>query len=127
MRLTSRTGAALALVALAAALLSATASAGTGTGTLPFIQKAPGKPAFSEQKTAYAPTQSTRTIPFWTGRFTDPTNGVTYPYTMVGKADPRSAHGGGTTTVPTVIVPLAISFASAGGYTLDGSKDVAAV
>ena len=127
MRPTPRTGSALALVALAAVLVSATASAGTGTSTLPFIQQAPGEPGFSEQTTTYAPTQATRTIPFWTGRFTDPTNGVTYPYTMVGKADPRIAHGGGTTSVPTVIVPLALSFASAGGYTLDGSTKVAAV
>ena len=69
MRLTPRCGSALALVTLAAVLVSATASAGTGTSTLPFIQQAPGEPGFSEQTTSYAPTQTTRTIPFWTGRF----------------------------------------------------------
>jgi hypothetical protein len=126
-RVTPRAGLTLALVALAAALASATASADTGNGALPFIQKAPGKPTFSEQKTNYTPTSTTRTIPYWISRFTDPTNGVTYPYSMVGNADPRVGHGGGTTTVPTVIIPLAFSFASAGGYTIDGSARVAAV
>jgi hypothetical protein len=47
-----------------------------------------------------------RTIPHFTFQYTDPTNGVTYPITMVG-ADPRS---GQSTTVHTVIVPLKLNF-----------------
>ena len=47
-----------------------------------------------------------RTIPHWTFQYTDPTNGVTYPITMVG-SDPRA---GGSTTVHTVIVPLKLNF-----------------
>jgi hypothetical protein len=46
------------------------------------------------------------TIPHWTFQFTDPTNNVTYPITMVG-SDPRD---GGSTTVHTVIVPLKLNF-----------------
>jgi hypothetical protein len=46
------------------------------------------------------------TIPHWTFQYTDPSNGTTYPITMVG-ADPKSNQ---STTVHTVIVPLKISF-----------------
>jgi hypothetical protein len=47
-----------------------------------------------------------KTIPHWTFQYTDPTNNVTYPITMVG-SDPR---GGGSTTIHTVIVPLKMNF-----------------
>jgi hypothetical protein len=47
-----------------------------------------------------------RTIQHWSFQYTDPTNGVTYPITMVG-SDPRAS---GSTTVHTVIVPLALNF-----------------
>ena len=50
------------------------------------------------------------TIPHWTFQYTDPTNGVTYPITMVG-TDPRV---GGSTTVHTVIIPLKMNFVAAG-------------
>jgi hypothetical protein len=47
-----------------------------------------------------------RTVPSWSGSFT--TEGVTYPYTMVG-TDP--ARGSATTTVPVVLIPLRFRFA----------------
>jgi len=50
------------------------------------------------------------TVPHWTFQFTDPTNGVTYPITMVG-TDPRV---GGPTTIHTVIIPLKMNFVAAG-------------
>ena len=50
------------------------------------------------------------TIPHWTFQYTDPTNGVTYPITMVG-TDPRV---GGSTTVHTVIIPLKMNFVAGG-------------
>ncbi|HEX8732994.1 MAG TPA: hypothetical protein VF725_13155 [Ktedonobacterales bacterium] len=65
------------------------------------------------------------TIANWGASFTDPTNGVTYPYSMVG-ADPAS---NSSTTVPFVIVPLDFTFASAPAGvdpTLAGSSRVAA-
>lgn len=52
-----------------------------------------------------------RTIPHFTFRYTDPTNGVTYPITMVG-SDPRA--GNTSTTVKTVIIPLKVNFVAAG-------------
>jgi hypothetical protein len=49
---------------------------------------------------------SARTIPWWSFDYTDPTNGVPYHISMVG-SDPR---GGGSTTVPTEIIPLKFNF-----------------
>jgi hypothetical protein len=57
-----------------------------------------------------------RTISHWTFQFTDPTNGVTYPTTMVG-SDPRT---GGSATVHTVIVPLKMNFVA-------GNQDTSAL
>lgn len=54
-----------------------------------------------------------RTIPHFTFQYTDPTNGVTYPITMVG-SDPRLS---GSTTVPVVIIPLKLNFTGAGQNT----------
>lgn len=59
---------------------------------------------------------SSRTVPFWSSSFTDPTNGVTYPFTMVG-SDPRL---GGSTTVATTIIPLKFTF-------IAGSQDLSAM
>jgi len=47
------------------------------------------------------------TVPSWSGSFT--TDGVTYSYSMVG-TDPGA--GSATTTVPVVLVPLRLQFAS---------------
>src|SRR5258708_31350780 len=49
------------------------------------------------------------TIPYWRSSFTDPTNGATYPFTMVGT---NPADGDLATTVPTVIIPLDFTFVS---------------
>lgn len=53
-----------------------------------------------------ASTRKPRTVPYWSSSFTDPTNGVTYPFTMVG-SDPSL---GRSTTVDTMIVPLRFKF-----------------
>jgi hypothetical protein len=89
---------ALALLALAPA----------GAAAVPHRQAAPdASPLFrtdggvADEDLAHA-----RTIPHWTFRYTDPTNGVTYPTTMAG-GDPRS---GNTTPLHTVIVPLRMNF-----------------
>jgi len=65
------------------------------------------------------------TIQYWRSSFTDPTNGVTYPYTMVG-TNPYT--GDVTTTVPTVIVPFRFTFAksAASNNVLDGTDRVTA-
>src|ERR1700730_629190 len=52
---------------------------------------------------------SAKTIPYFRSQFTDPTNGVTYAYTMVG-TDPSK--GNVTTTIPVVIIPVSFTFAT---------------
>lgn len=47
-----------------------------------------------------------QTVPHWSSSFTDPTNNVTYPFTMVG-SDPRL---GRSTKVKTEIIPLKFKF-----------------
>ena len=44
---------------------------------------ATAKPKFTSDGGA-TPFRTAKTIPYWSSSFTDPTNGVTYPYTMVG-------------------------------------------
>ncbi len=55
------------------------------------------------------PPQPLRTVPTFTGSFV--TNGKNYSYTMAG----GKPELGGTTTIPTVIVPLSLSFEASGG------------
>jgi hypothetical protein len=60
-----------------------------------------------------ASTRKPRTVPYWSSSFTDPTNQVAYPFTMVG-SDPRL---GESTTVATQIIPLKFTFVA-------GAQDV---
>lgn len=55
------------------------------------------------------PSQTIRTVPTFTGSFV--TDGKQYSYTIAGQ-NPES---GGTTTIPTVVVPLSLSFDASGG------------
>lgn len=65
-----------------------------------------------------ASTRKPRTVPHWSSSFTDPTNRVAYPFTMVG-SDPSL---GQSTTVDSTIVPLRFEFVAG---TLDGADNVA--
>src|SRR3954466_52890 len=78
---------------------------------------ATAKPKFLSEGGA-TPFRTTKTIPYWSSSFTDPTNNVTYPYTMVGA--PPSTNG--RTTIPAVLVPFRFVFAD--GTILDGSSQV---
>src|ERR1041384_6806749 len=63
---------------------------------------ATAKPMFTTEGGA-TPFRTSKTIPYWSSTFTDPTNGVTYPYTMVGT---NAFTSNATTTVPTVVIPF---------------------
>src|SRR5437762_1031368 len=96
----------LALFALLATLSYAPAAAAAPAPPRPTpTWERDARPKF-EQKGGAKPLRTTRTIPYWSSSFADPTNGVTYPFTMVG-ADPRT---GASTTVPTEIIPLRFNF-----------------
>jgi len=102
-----RTAFAAVLVALAATLTVGAASASSAGA-----QAKADNPHFTtEGSVAPQFLTNARTIPHFTFRYTDPTNGATYPITMVG-SDPRS--GNTSTTVKTVIVPLKLNFVAAG-------------
>ena len=103
----SRAALAAVLVALAATLTAGAGSAGAAKATA----KADNPKFTTEGGVAPQCLVNARTIPHFTFQFTDPTNGVTYPITMVG-SDPRS--GNVSTTVKTVIVPLKLNFVAAG-------------
>lgn len=55
------------------------------------------------------PPQTARTVPTFTESFM--ANGKSYPYTIAG----QQPDAGGTTTIPTVLVPLSLSFDASGG------------
>jgi len=63
------------------------------------------------------------TIPYFRSSYVDPTNGVRYPYTMVG-TNPATSNA--TTTVPTVIIPFDFIFVNSpiANNSLDGSTKV---
>ena len=95
---------AFVLVTMLAAVLGASAAfAGTGPAK-------PGTDGYAKSTTigSVDPQFLTgaRTVAHWTFQYTDPSNGVTYPITMVG-SDPRQ---GGSSTVKTEIIPLKINF-----------------
>jgi hypothetical protein len=79
-----------------------------------------GTPKFAALGGA-TPGPNSRTVPHWSFTFTDPTNNVTYPITMVG-TDPAA---GGSTLITAEIIPLKIRFSN--GAVLDGSNRAAAV
>ena len=97
---------------VAGAVLAALAALVTGSATAASGGAKPDVSANFTTDGSVAPQflQNATTIPHWTFQYTDPTNNVTYPITMVG-SDPR---GGGSTTVHTVIVPLKLNFVAAG-------------
>ncbi|TMC72717.1 MAG: hypothetical protein E6J18_04460 [Chloroflexi bacterium] len=92
---------------LASALLpAATALAAFhADDTLASTSDESGTPSFTTEGSV-TDFQTSRTIPYWSSSFTDPTNQVEYPFTMVG-SDPRL---GGSTTVATEIIPLTFNF-----------------
>jgi hypothetical protein len=98
---------AILLIAVAAMLTVGAASAGSAKANA----KADNPRFATEGGVAPQFLANARTIPHFTFSYTDPTNGVTYPITMVG-SDPRS--GNVSTTVKTVIVPLKLNFVAAG-------------
>lgn len=62
---------------------------------------------------------TTRTVAHWHGQTTDPNNGVTYGYNMVG-ADPYTCSGTGcSTTIQVDITPIVVNI---GGMTFSGNS-----
>ncbi len=108
-------------------------SAAPGTGALPVSAASGGPggdgigvPMFVTDRSVTNFSANAQTIPYWRASFTDPTNGVTYPITMVG-TDP--SQGNVNTTLPTVIIPMSFIFVNSADpniHVLDGANRVSA-
>ena len=109
-------------IAVFALVIGASIAASPAPPALPVVDEA-GTPSFASMGGA-TPLATDRTVPHWHSQFTDPTNGVTYGYNMVGTADPRSGSAG-TTTIGIDLIPLDLHFAANGGYSLNGANEVA--
>jgi hypothetical protein len=96
----------LAIAAVAAAWSASSAAAASGYGLT------------STTDGGATPLPTDKTVPHWHGSFTDPANGVTYGFNMVGNADPRTP-GVGTLTIPTDVIGLNLVFAANGGLALN--------
>jgi hypothetical protein len=108
--------AAAATVAVGALLVTSTTSQAAG-GNSDHL----GNPKFEDQPSATGVvSKNAITIPNFTSKFTDPSNGKTYHYTMVGT---NPTKGDVSTTIPTVIIPMNFTF-KATGVTLNGSDKV---
>jgi len=117
MHILARMSAATAAITTAVAVAAAAPASAAAGATLPV--KNPAGATFTTAGGA-RPLATTKTIPHWHGSYTDPTNGVTYGYNMVG-ADPKL---NSTTTVPTDIIPVNVVFSASGGYALNGTDVV---
>jgi hypothetical protein len=106
------------LAVLAAACIAGSAAAKAPPGFNAAQFDATAKAKFTTD-TGAEPFRTSKTIPYWGSSFTDPTNGVTYPYTMVG-TNPYGAPV--TTTVPSEIIPFKFNFSD--GTVMDGTADV---
>ncbi len=113
----------LGAMLVASVSLAATASASaprarafTGTATYTTVSNGPVAAAES------APSSRIISVPYWESSFTDPSNGATWSYRMVG-TDPNARHAA-TTTVPTIVIPINFRFPS--GAVLKGSDTIGA-
>ena len=116
-KLSAITAAVATSVALVGAAPAAFASGSAGTATLPVMD--PAGAQFTEAAGA-TPLATDKTIPHWNGSFTDPTNGTTYGYNMVG-VDPST---NSASTVPTDIIPVNVVFSANNDYALNGTDVV---
>ena len=112
----------LAVIAIAV-VGTASAAGGSNSGSIPVIPDSQLQANFTEIGGGSQPLPTDRTIPHWFGTSTDPNNGITYGYSMVG-ADPNTCSGTAcSTTIQADITPLIVNV---GGLTFDGNDVLAA-
>ncbi len=124
----SRQGSAtMAIIALLSLVLGAAYLSGhvtvTHAAAAPNDGDGIGTPMFTTDQSVTNFSANADTIPYWRSSFTDPTNGVTYPFTMVGT---NPFQDDVTTTVPTVIIPFSFTFVQSASTNnvLDGTSKV---
>lgn len=117
---------AMSVVALGALALTTVFGAGSARAdSVTYQDDGIGTAKYSTDGSVTNFSANATTIPYFRSQFTDPTNGVTYAYNMVGT---NPAKGDATTTIPTVIIPFSFTFSTvspaATTNTLDGSVHV---
>jgi len=116
---------AAAAVAVVAVTGASAGGGGNGVSGTPTVQPTPISDSSLKAETATSAgatvLPTTRTVAHWFGQTTDPNNGVTYGYNMVG-ADPNSCSGSACdVTVQADITPLIVNV---DGMTFDGTAVV---
>jgi hypothetical protein len=119
---------AIAAVATVVAVVSASASAPAGTGISgtptvdPQLIDDASLKASTTTEGGASVLPTTRTVAHWFGQTTDPNNGITYGYNMVG-SNPNNCSGADcSTTVQVDITPLIVNI---DGMTFDGTSVLA--
>jgi hypothetical protein len=108
-----------ALLAAIVAVVVATASAGGATPIEPQVVNDANLKALTTTVGGAKVLPTTRTVAHWFGQTTDPNNGVTYGYNMVG-SEPNNCTGSAcSTTVEADITPIIVHV---GGWTFDGTS-----
>jgi hypothetical protein len=106
---------------------TATAANGGSASSIPVIDDSQLQANFTEISGGAAPTPLTRTVAHWWGSTTNPNDGVTYGYNMVG-ANPNTCSGSACdTTVQADITPINVIINYGGQqWTFSGSAAVPA-
>lgn len=116
---------ALVLTASLVAVIAASAAAGGGgSGTAePQVLDDSSMKAMTTTEGGASVLPSTKTVPHWFGTATNPNDGITYGFNMVG-ADPNHCSGSAcSTTVQTDITPINVVY---GPYSFNATGDVLA-
>jgi hypothetical protein len=112
-----------ALLAAIVAVVVATASGGGATPIEPQVVDDSTLQALTTTEGGADVLPTTRTVAHWFGQTTNPHNGITYGYNMVG-SNPNSCSGPAcSTTIEADITPIIVHI---GGWTFDGSSVVGA-
>ncbi len=118
----------LGLVLVAVAVVgTASAASSKSASSIPVIADSQLQANFTTIGGGQPPEPLTRTIPHWWGSTTDPADGITYGYNMVG-ADPYACSGSACdSTIQTDITPINVVITAYGQkWTFDGSSVAAA-
>ena len=108
-----------ALLAALVAVVVASASGGGATPIEPQVVDDSALKALTTTEGGATVLPTTRTVAHWFGQTTDPHNGVTYGYNMVG-SNPNSCSGAAcSTTIEADITPIIVHV---GGWTFDGTS-----
>src|SRR5262252_4019976 len=99
----------LAVIAVAVVGTASAASSRSSTTSIPVIQDSQLQANFTEIGGGADVLPTTRTIPHWWGSTTNPNDGITYGYNMVG-SDPNHCSGAACdTTIQADITPVIVN------------------